>query len=349
MPPEHAHNKTHAESVRKIRIARTLQLMITKSEPADLGSIPCRSLIISGLAVILFGLLLVFEAAVAGQSEKLAPSIAHLPGLNVSGSAEVFSPDTLWEKINGQAEFYLSAGFVSLTSQLYEGIEHVDSMIEVNIFHMGSLLNAFSVFSLQRRDNAQVMDVTAFAYQTENTVYLVHGPYYLEILWIQPLDGDITLLKSLAEQFVRETPVKEQELPQLARFPLENLVRGSASMISRDVFGLNSLDNVFTAEYQAGEDRATAYFSIRKTDQDARELVDDLHTYFKNYGGRDVKPGLALLGARMIEIMGSFDLMFSVGPYFAGVHEASGQKLAENIAQALAASLQSKSIMPSGK
>ena len=66
-----------------------------------------------------------------------------------------------------------------------------------------------------------------------------------------------------------------------------------------------------------------AYFSKRKTDQDARELVVGLHTYFKNYGGRDVKPGIALQDTRMIEIMGSFDLMFSVGPYFAGVHEAS--------------------------
>ena len=240
----------------------------------------------------------------------------------MSGAAEIFSPDTLWEKINGQAEFYLSAGFVSLTSQLYGGVEHVDSMIEVSIFHMGSLLNAFSVFSLQRRDNAQVIDVTAFAYQTENTVYLVHGPYYVEILWIQPLDGDISFLKSLAEQFVRDTPVKERELPQLARFPLENLVRGSTSMISKDAFGLNSLDNVFTAEYKVDEDRATAYFSKRKTDQDARGLVVGLHTYFKNYGGRDVKPGIALQDTRMIEIMGSFDLMFSVGPYFAGVHEA---------------------------
>lgn len=314
--------------------------MIKKSEPADGGRIPCRVLTMFGLAIIMFGLLLVFDAAVAGQSDKLALSIAPPPGLKVSGSTEIFSPDTLWKKINGQADFYLSAGFVSLTSQLYEAVEKVDSMIEVNIYHMGSMLNAFSVFSLQRRDNAQVIDVTAFAYQTENTVYLVHGPFYVEMLWIQPLDGDISLLKSMAEQFVRDTHVKGQELPQLALFPLENLVRSSVSMVSRDAFGFDPLDNVFTAEYKVGEDRATAYFSKCKTDQDARNLVDGLHSYFKNYSGRDVKPNIAIQDTRMIEIMGSFDLMFSVGPYFAGVHEAPKQKLAEKIARDLAASLQ---------
>ena len=291
-----------------------------------------------GLAIIMSGMLLVFAAG-AGQSEKISPAIAPPPGLKTSGPAERFSPDTLWEKIDGQAEFYLSAGFVSLTSQLYEDIDLIDSMLEVNIYHMGSILNAFSVFSLQRRDDAKVIDVTAFAYQTENAVYLVHGPFYVEIIWIQPLDGDISLLKSLAEQFVRDTPIKDQKLPQLALFPLENLVRGSASLISKSAFGFDPLDSVFTAEYEVGEDRATAYLSKRKTDQEARELVDRLYTYFKNFGGRDVKADTAIQDTRMIEIMGSYDLMFSVGPYFAGVHEAPDQKLAEKIARALAATL----------
>jgi len=295
----------------------------------------------SGLAIILLSIPLIF-AAVAGQSEKLLPAIAPPHGLKASGPAERFSPETLWEKINGQAEFYLSAGFVSLMSQLYEGAEDVDSMIEVNIYHMGTLLNAFSVFSLQRRDNAQAIDVVPFAYQTENAMYLVHGPFYVEILWIQPLDGGITLLKSLAEQFVRDTPIKKEDLPELALFPLDNLVKGSASMILTHTFGFDRLDNVFTAEYRIGQDRITAYISKRKTDQDARDLVSGLHTYFKNFGGRNVESNISVQDARMIEIMGVFDLMFSMGEYFAGVHEAPNQEQAEEIAETLATALKKK-------
>lgn len=293
---------------------------------------------VSGLAVII-SMLLIFTA-VAEQSDISLPAITPPPGLKASGPPEVFSPETLWEKINGGAEFFLSAGFVSLTSQLYEGIEDVDSMIEVNIYHMGSILNAFSVFSLQQRDNAQPVDVTRFAYQTENTVYLVHGPFYVEILWILPLDGKISLLKFLAEQFVRETPIKGEDLPQLALFPMENLVKGSASMISNDAFGFEPLDKVFTAEYMVDQDRITAYISKRKTAQEARVLVAGLHTYFKNFDGRTIQPNIAVQDARMIEIMGTFDIMFSMGGYFAGVHEAPTQKQAEEIAEMLAASLQ---------
>ncbi len=315
--------------------------MIKKSEPADDGRIPYRVLRMFGFAVIIVGLVFV-SAAVPGRAEPQSPGMIPPPGLSVSGPPEIFSADTLWEKINGQADFYLSAGFVSLTSQLYEGLEGVESMIEVNAYHMGSILNAFSVFSLQRRDNAQAIDVTRFAYQTENTVYLVHGPFYVEILWILPLDGEISVLKLLAEQFVRETPIKGEDLPQLALFPLGNLVKGSASMIPRHAFGFDPLDRVFTAEYRIGEDRSTAYFSKRKSPEEARELARELHTYFKNFGGRNVEPNTTIQDARMIEIMGTFDLMFPMGEYLAGVHEAPSQRQAEKIAEMLAASLNQK-------
>ena len=148
------------------------------------------------------------------------------------------------------------------------------------------------------------------------------------------------MLKLLAEQFVRETSIKGKDLHQLALFPLENLVKGSASMISKDAFGFEPLDKVFTAEYMVDRDRVTAYISKQKTDQEARELVTGLHTYFKNYSGRTIQPNIGIQDVRMIEIMGTFDLMFSVGRYFGGVHEAPTQKQAEDIAEILAASLQ---------
>ncbi len=325
------------------RAASIFFVMIKKNEPVKDGRNPCWVLMMFGLRAIIVGILLV-SVAVPGQAKDSSPGMTPPPGLRASGPPETFNPDTLWEKINGQAEFYLSAGFVSLTSQLYEWVEDLDSMIEVNAYHMGGMLNAFSVFSMQRRDNAQTIDVARFAYQSENTVYLVHGPFYLEILWILPLDGEISVLKLLAEQFVRETPIKGEDLPQLALFPLKNLIKGSASLITNDAFGFEPLDDVFTAEYRVDKNRATAYISKRKTVQEARFLVTGLHAYFKNFGGRSIQANIAIQDVRMVEIMGTFELMFSIGEYFAGVHEAPTQKQAEEIAEMLAASLHEKGV-----
>ncbi len=212
-------------------------------------------------------------------------------------------------------------------------------MVEVHIYDMGRPMNAFSVFSVQRRDDFQPLDLTRFAYRTEDSIYLAHGPYYVEIVSTDPFDGRTSMLKSLAERFIRDTPVKSEMIEQLALFPTENLTRGGVSMISRDAFGFEGLDNVFTAAYTLKGGEATAWLSKRKTSEEARELSRRLHAYFKDYGGENIEPDVPIEGARMIEIMDSFELMFSIGEYAAGVHEAPTREVAEKIAGRLAASL----------
>ena len=293
-------------------------------------------------AVILVGVLCIYAVALSMPSDNHPFIISPPPGLRPSGPIEVYDPDTLYKKINGQAEFYLSAGFVTLKSQWFEAIEDTDTMVEVNLYHMGDLLNAFSVFSLQQRENAQSTDLARFAYQTENSIYLVHGPYYVEMLLTGPAGAGLPLVHLLAEQFIRDTPVEVKTIEELAFFPSQNRAPGSFAMIPNHAFGFDPLDNVFTATYAFDQDRITAYLSKRQTAQEAKELAHALHTYFQRYGGRNIEPDVAIEGARMIETMGFYDLMFVIGHYLAGVHEASTPEQAEKIAAMLAESLQAK-------
>jgi len=295
--------------------------------------------IATGLVAILICVLLSGNAVVWGQAEISTARIKPPDGFRVSGAPEIYGPDTLYQKINGQAEFYLSAGFISLESQWYEAVDDADTIIEINLYHMGDLINAFSVFSLQRRDTAQTIDVAPFAYQTDNTIYMVHGSYYVEILSTMPSGTHNSMLKQLAERFIRDTPVEKKNLHLLSVFPPENLVKGSASIIARDAFGFDLLDNVFTVAYDADAGRSTAYVSKRKTAEEARVLASKLHSFFAQYGGRSIETGIGVEGAQMIEIMGTFEVMFSFGEYFAGVHEAPDRKQAEKVAVLLAGSL----------
>jgi len=261
-------------------------------------------------------------------------------GYVTSGPAEIFVPNALYEKINGQAELYLSAGFVSLTSQWYEAVDAVDSLLEVNIYHMGSFLNAFSVYSLQRRENAAPIDLARFAYQTENAVYLVHGVYYVEILSTTSAGGPKAAMKLMAQEFMRNTPANAAGLTEIERFPQSFLVENSISVIASDAFGFEKLDRVFTASYALDGNRATAFLSKRKTPKEAEGLVRGLHTYFKDFGGRDLRTDLSVKGVRLIEIVGMYALIFSVNDYLAGVYEASSRQQAETVARMLLRSLQ---------
>jgi len=146
----------------------------------------------SGLLVLFLTAIsacLMIVKTVHAQSGRIQAIVTPPPGLEPLNSPEVFEPDNLYEKINGQAELYLSAGFVRLKSQWFAEVKNPDSIFEVYIYHMGKGINAFSVYSVQRRGDIQKVDLAQFAYQTKSSLYLVHGPYYLERIAATPSEN----------------------------------------------------------------------------------------------------------------------------------------------------------------
>jgi hypothetical protein len=225
---------------------------------------------------------------------------------------------------------------VRLKSQWFAESGNADSMFEVYIYHMKGTLNAFSVYSMQRNDDAQKVDFSQFAYRAGSSLYLLHGPYYVEMISAAPSGKLFSKMTSLAENFIKDTPVETKSIKGLGFFPKENLDHNSMALIARDAFGFDGLDRVFTARYTINGRKVTAFISKRKTPQEAKSLVIGLHQYFISFGGKDVIPDITVEGIKMVEIMDVFDIMFSIGPYLAGVHEASAQTDAEKVAEGLA-------------
>ncbi len=291
------------------------------------------------LAIAILCLPMNFAKAVFAQSDPYGTIIAPIQGLKAFDAPESYGPDTLWEKINGQAEFYLPAGFESLQSQMYRVIDNADLLIEVNIYNMGNPANAFSVYSLQKRDGAAPIAGVSFAYQTENAVYLAHGPFYVEIISMVPMGERMRLLNELALKFIKNTSVQSAGMDELKLFPRENQIQGSANMIPKDAFGYDQLDKVFTMAFQLGPDEVIAYISKRQSPAEAISLANGLYTYFKDFGAKDIQMSTSIKDARMIEIMGTYEIIFAFDNYCAGVHAAPTQNQAESLVRTLAESL----------
>jgi len=85
--------------------------------------------------------------------------------LSAFSAPETFTADNLYDKVDGKADLYLTAGFVGLQCQRLALKATNDVWMEWFVYDMGTLPQAFSVFSLQRRAEAQTLDLTPFAYQ----------------------------------------------------------------------------------------------------------------------------------------------------------------------------------------
>jgi hypothetical protein len=271
-------------------------------------------------------------------SAQLAPNayFAPLPdGIQPLSSTEIFDARTLSDKIDGKAELYLSAGFARLVSQRFKDERAVDFWMEAFVYDMGNSQNAFSVFSAQRREDAVPLDLTQNAYRTPNALFLTHGRYYAEIIASKASEQVPQPVTLMAETFIRNTPAETAAVDETALFPKQEQVRNSIVLIAANAFGYDGFDKIYSAEYELGGQRLTAYLSHRRTPAEAGKLASTYTAFLLTYGGQNIEEQMPIKDARMIKILDTYEIVFSHGSYLAGIREASDIHQAKTLAERL--------------
>lgn len=268
-------------------------------------------------------------------SSQLSPNPSFVPlpeGIEPLTSTEIFDTRNLSDKINGKAELYLSAGFNRLVSQRFRDDRATDLWMEAFVYDMGNSQNAFSVFSAQRRQDAESLGLAQYAYRTPNALFLIHGRYYVEIITSKVSGQVLQPVRMMAETFIRNTPSEATAVNEMALFPKQELVKNSMVLISSDAFGYDGFDKIYTAEYELDDHRLMAYLSHRRTPEQAKELASNYTVFLLAYGGQKIEAQLPIKGARLIEILDTYEIIFSHGSYLAGIREAATIKQAKTLA-----------------
>jgi hypothetical protein len=260
------------------------------------------------------------------SSAQLTPNASFVPlpeGIKPLTSTEIFDARTLSDKINGKAELYLSSGFSRLVSQRFKDERETDLWMEAFVYDMGNNQNAFSVFSAQRRQDSESLSLAQHAYRTPNALFLIHGRYYIEIITSKGTGQVLQPAKMMAETFIRNTPAEAATVNETELFPKQELVKDSTVLISSNAFGYDGFDKIYSAQYELDDHSLMAYLSHRKTPMEAKELASAYSVFLLAYGGKNIEIPLPIKGAHLIEILDTYEIVFSHGSYLAGIREAA--------------------------
>jgi hypothetical protein len=268
----------------------------------------------------------------ASQTALTKSIIPLPPGMVPLTLPESFDAQNLSDKINGKAELYLSAGFVGLNSQRFKDKKDASLWIEAYLYDMGNGQNAFSVFSAQRREGAAALDLTPYAYRTQNALFLVHGSFYIEIIASEATDRAFNPMKLLAENFIHNTAAQTVTIPEKDLFPVQGLVADSISLISADAFGFDRLNQIYAAEYEFEAHQMMAFLSRRQETREAQDLASAYQKFLETFGGQTIDADLPIKNAKLVEILETYEVIFSYGLFIAGVREADNKELAIHLA-----------------
>jgi hypothetical protein len=278
--------------------------------------------------------------AATGKAAADPPGDEAPAGLKALGPAENYDPESLSDKIDGKAEFYLAAGFRQLATRRFVLASDKGRWLERYVYDMGHSRGAFAVFSGQRRPSPEPLTLTADAYRSANGLFLTHGRFYLEIVASDLSAELLSQMEILARRFVDSHP-KAPEAPDERRFlPAENRLAHSTALIAAHAFGIERLDWIYTAQYRWNAAEATAFVSRRASAKEAEDLAEAFAAYFTEYGGEKI----ALPGThptlRAFDVLDSVEVVFTLDSYLAGVHEAGDREQALALADRLLRNLQ---------
>lgn len=272
------------------------------------------------------------------SNEKEKPVLASLAadGFTADPKIEIYNPDTLYEKIDGKAPFYIDAGFRKLFSRRFVSKKDENVGMELYLYNMGGAKNAFSVWSTQKREDAQDLPEPQFAYRTSNALYFVHGKYYIEFIGFSESDELFKTMTEISRRLRANLAIDSNDgITELSLLPQENLVPGSIKYYLTGAFGSENLTDVYTARYKLGDQTVTAFISKRSAPRDAETIAGNYRKFLIDNGAA-VKPAInKILENKVFNFYDATEIVFAAGPFVAGVHEAENQQAAEKLAALL--------------
>jgi hypothetical protein len=278
------------------------------------------------------------------QTEKSASSLSSFATTDLSavGNAEVYSTDNLYEKIDGKAPMYQEAGFQKLITQRFAAKSNAELGLELYQYDMGNAKNAFSVYSRQKRPDATDLNglgPLAFGYVAGNAICISLGKNYIEMIGSSESNELIGGMKDMAKNLAAKLPPDEKDkIVELGYFPTEGTVAGSWKLQIDNAFGFDGLIDTYSAQYKSGEKTVSIFFSKRKNEDEAKTIAKNYYDFLITNGAKAGSIDGEILksaGVSALDFYGSIEIVFPMGVFVGGVHEADNRQAAEKAAEVL--------------
>jgi hypothetical protein len=272
----------------------------------------------------------------ADQSfEGLLPTSC-VPGWTMEGKVATYNPDNLYRYINGEAELYLPYGFKKAATVRYvkaatsSGGPQENGLV-VNIFEMGSLLDAFGIYSNYRSSTLPQMKVGADGFLDETELMFYQGRYFVQIETSGTLTQEASLFQSCAEAVSGNLPGGREKPREIEFLKLAGAVALTEKYYPRGLLGYGFFGRGLTVEVTIGREPAKGLVILAGSEETARRIFDEYGMYLKKAKAvpqisRD-KKGASL---HVIDPLYKGTVLRQSGPFVVGVvglkepHEGDG-------------------------
>lgn len=248
------------------------------------------------MVFILVGVLVWFETiSWAEPLESLIPKRDLPKEWTLIHGPQAYNKKSLFEHINGQAELFLKYGFQKSVFAIYQSKKSREDQIELDIYDMGNVVQAFGVFSrFRNEDRPGGFGLDSFL--DDHTALFYKGRYFV---MFYATESNPDLLAQFSKLVLSKISGSSSPPKEIRYFPKNGLKSGSIQYFPEGLLGHQFLKRGFQGTYVDGEKESHLFLSIFKDSQEAMNALkfyqDDLSKKGKVSSGSLIEFGTRAL------------------------------------------------------
>jgi hypothetical protein len=202
------------------------------------------------LTQLLFLVLLSFPGHVLALEDpgELLPPVTCGAGWQMEGKPQTYDRDTLSERIDGEAELYFPYGFDRMAAARYASAQLPGAGMDLEIYRMGSTLDAFGMFANYRQKDGIPAKVGAESNLSASQLYFYQGRNFVHLQITGSEQTGQEALVQCARAAAGRIPAPASRPTELAVFERPEVVRGSERYLPESLLGYDFLNRGIMAD-----------------------------------------------------------------------------------------------------
>lgn len=161
---------------------------------------------------------------------------------------KTYDTETLWEYINGAAEYYLRFGFQKLETVEYALDEN--NYLKAELYWHSSPLNTFGIYAFERPSDGGFLNIGNEGYKAASALNFYSGNCYVKIHSNQTDSFTLKTIENIATAISEKLASQGGEVSELKILPEEQRIAHSEKHIPENYLGYSFFKNVITASFQ---------------------------------------------------------------------------------------------------
>jgi len=169
--------------------------------------------------------------------ENLLPSPGFSEGWVMEGKVNSYTKDTLYEYIDGESELYFPYGFEIVGSALYMKVSNPNIALVADVFKMGSLLDAFGIYSNYRMPYAEKVKIGSEGFVTQSQLMFYKDRYFVRLAASGTLTLERIVFIACAEAIAKNLPGGSSRPKELELLKIPDVIPQTEKYIAQSVLG----------------------------------------------------------------------------------------------------------------